>query len=100
VRDICREFSVRREWLLNGEEPIHDPPPPDESSGIEALFSQLNADNQRVVENQIQHMLNEQKELTAAFKGSDNLNSETLSSEEIRLLKALLAERKTKGGVS
>ena len=97
VRDICREFSVRREWLLNGEEPVFDSEARDKNSGIEALFRQLSANNQKAIENQIELMLREQKNLTAAFTGSEASGGESLSGEEIRLLKELLAEKKSLG---
>lgn len=110
VRDICREFAVRRLWLLEGEEPIFEPQTQENGGGIGALFSQLTTANQKAVESQIQHMLNEQKGLAAAFAGgvsfagdgssADDASSasnaskgETLSSEEIRLLKEMLAQR-------
>lgn len=38
VADICREFNVRREWLENGEGPMHLPQPEQDMSYIDILM--------------------------------------------------------------
>lgn len=38
IADICREFRVRREWLENGEGPMHLPQPEQDMSHIDILM--------------------------------------------------------------
>lgn len=38
IADICREFHVRREWLENGEGPMHLPQPEQDMSYIDILM--------------------------------------------------------------
>ncbi len=93
VRDVCREFAVRKAWLLEGQEPIFEPKTKDSKNSIGVLFSRLSENNQRAIESQIQLMLHEQESLAAAFAGSEAAKNEALTGEEIRLLKEMLAKR-------
>jgi transcriptional regulator with XRE-family HTH domain len=96
VRDVCREFSVRKEWLLEGEEPVFEEVG-ESNNSVGALFNQLSEDNQKAIEIQIHHMLQEQKSLTAAFTGNGGANDDALSGEEIRLLREMLAGKNPGG---
>ena len=93
VRDVCREFAVRKAWLLEGQEPIFEPETKDGKNSIGTLFSRLSENNQRAIENQIQQLLHEQESLAAAFAGGEAAKDEKLTGEEIRRLKAMLADR-------
>ncbi len=93
VRDVCREFAVRKAWLLEGQEPIFEPRAGDGKNSIGTLFGRLSENNQRAIENQIQLLLHGQESLAAAFAGGEAVKDEELTGEEIRLLKEMLAKR-------
>lgn len=62
ICDICKEFNVNREWLVNGEEPIftdflQDLDVDEEVKELGHLYAQLNKDEQKVVKGMILSLL-------------------------------------------
>jgi transcriptional regulator with XRE-family HTH domain len=88
IADICREFSVRREWLTDGEKPVFFVDKKKETSKIVDLYESLNEDNQKYAQGYINRLLEEQNAV-AAFTGE-----EELTVEEIKLLRQMLNNRK------
>jgi transcriptional regulator with XRE-family HTH domain len=89
INDICREFSVRREWLVDGDEPIFVPEIPKASNRVAALYDQLSEDNQKYAQGYMQRLLEEQNALSAAFADDTDLTD-----EEISLLRQMLSKRR------
>ena len=62
ICDICKEFNVNREWLVNGEEPIFDDFLQDldvdeEAKELGHLYAQLDKDEQKIVKGMIISLL-------------------------------------------
>ncbi len=89
INDICREFGVRREWLVDGVEPVFMPEGIKGSNKVAALYEQLNEDNRKYAHGYMQRLLDEQNAPSAAFAGDKDFTD-----EEIGLLRQMLNRRR------
>lgn len=60
INDICRAFSVNRDWLMSGSEPIFNDSSDAMVSKIVELYEQLNDDNRKYLQGYIHRLLEEQ----------------------------------------
>ncbi len=89
LSDICREFSVNREWLETGAEPIFAVADEQAARDIMGLYSKLSGENRKYAQGYMHRLLEEQNSPTAAF-----LSGKALTEQEIDQLRALLESRK------
>jgi Predicted transcriptional regulators len=61
LSDICRSFQVRRDWILNGTEPIFEDDNDPFDIEISKLYSSLTDENKKYLYGYIQRLLEEQQ---------------------------------------
>ena len=60
INDICREFSVNKEWILDGEEPVFNDGEDSSVNEIIEAFKNLNNDKRNYLKGYIFRLLEEQ----------------------------------------
>jgi len=60
INDICREFSINKEWLLNGKEPVHVDLENVKINEIAEIYKSLNEDSRKYLRGYIDRLLEEQ----------------------------------------
>lgn len=89
LSDICREFSVSRDWLETGAEPVFTAEDDTTARAVIGLYSRLNGDNRKFAQGYMHRLLEEQTAQTAAFA-----SDKTFTDEEKERLTALLDSKK------
>jgi transcriptional regulator with XRE-family HTH domain len=88
AKDICREFSVRLEWLEDGMEPIFLADADKDADSIAGIYGQLSENNRNFARGYMERLLEEQQSTVSRFTDQD------LTEEEIEYLKRILDRRK------
>ena len=61
IADICREFHIRREWIMDGEEPVFQNSVDPLDERISQLYAQLSLENKKYLYGYIQRLVEEQE---------------------------------------
>jgi DNA-binding XRE family transcriptional regulator len=85
ANDICREFSVNRDWLLNGDGPM-SADSDTAISNVVGIYEQLSEANRKEAQNYLSGLLEQQKSASAGFA-----DSKTLTADEVARLRQILA---------
>lgn len=62
INDICREFYVNQNWIINNEEPIFEENRDPVVNEISKIYNSLNSDNKKYLYGYIQRLLEEQND--------------------------------------